>query len=28
VDPARLKVPRERPQRTFFPSPYRWLLGG
>jgi hypothetical protein len=28
VDPARLKVARERPQRTFFPSPYRWLLGG
>ena len=28
VDPARLKVVRERPQRTFFPSPYRWLLGG
>jgi hypothetical protein len=26
VDPARLRV--ERPQRTFFPSPYRWLLGG
>ncbi len=28
VDPERLKVARERPQRTFFPSPYRWLLGG
>ncbi len=28
VDPARLRVPRERPARTFFPSPYRWLLGG
>jgi len=28
VDPARLRVPRGRPARTFFPSPYRWLLGG
>jgi hypothetical protein len=28
VDPARMNVARERPQRTFFPSPYRWLLGG
>ena len=28
IDPARLRIPRERPTRTFFPSPYRWLLGG
>lgn len=28
IDPARMQVPRKRPDRTFFPSPYRWLLGG
>lgn len=28
IDPARLRLPREAPLRTFFPSPYRWLLGG
>jgi hypothetical protein len=28
IDPARMRVRRERPDRTFFPSPYRWLLGG
>jgi len=28
IDPARMRVPRARPDRTFFPSPYRWLLGG
>jgi hypothetical protein len=28
INPARMRVPRKRPDRTFFPSPYRWLLGG
>jgi hypothetical protein len=28
IDPARMRVRRERSGRTFFPSPYRWLLGG
>jgi hypothetical protein len=28
IDPARMQVRRERSGRTFFPSPYRWLLGG
>jgi hypothetical protein len=28
IDPARMRVRRKRPDRTFFPSPYRWLLGG
>ncbi len=28
VDPARMRVRRVKPDRTFFPSPYRWLLGG
>lgn len=28
IDPARMRVRRARPDRTFFPSPYRWLLGG
>lgn len=28
IDPARMRVRRDRSGRTFFPSPYRWLLGG
>ena len=28
VDPARMRVKRDRSGRRFFPSPYRWLLGG
>lgn len=28
IDLARMRVRRARPDRTFFPSPYRWLLGG
>jgi hypothetical protein len=28
IDPARMRVRREKAGRTFFPSPYRWLLGG
>jgi hypothetical protein len=28
VDPARMRIRRVKPDRTFFPSPYRWLLGG
>jgi hypothetical protein len=28
IDPARMRVRRAKPDRTFFPSPYRWLLGG
>ncbi len=28
IDPARMRVRRQRSGRTFFPSPYRWLLGG
>ena len=28
VDPARMLVRKDRSGRTFFPSPYRWLLGG
>jgi hypothetical protein len=28
IDPVRMRVRRERSGRRFFPSPYRWLLGG
>jgi hypothetical protein len=28
IDPARMRVRRQRSDRAFFPSPYRWLLGG